>query len=70
MNVFVEFDEHCFKVAGLTRHDRHDRLSGRSQEKIGGKSTWDTPLPEDTATRGRSVAHLKRYADTPGQRGT
>jgi hypothetical protein len=64
MSVFVEFDELNFEVTNLARHDR---WTDRERKKICAGSSWDAPFSGETPTRGRSVAHAKRYAGNTGK---
>jgi len=59
MSIFVEFDEHNFEVSNLARHER---LTDREGKKIGAEISRSSPFSGEASTRGRSVAHSKRYA--------
>jgi hypothetical protein len=59
MSIFVEFDDLNFEVTNLARHDH---LTDRERKKIGTGSSWDALFSGVAPTRGRSVAHSKRYA--------
>jgi hypothetical protein len=64
MSIFVEFDDLNFEVTNLACHDL---LTDRERKKIGTGSSWDAPFSGEAPTRGRSVAHSKRYAGNAGK---
>jgi len=64
MSIFVEYDEHNFEVTNLARHDR---LTDRERKKIASEVSWCSPFSGEASTRGRSVAHSKRYAGKTGK---